>query len=123
MAADRGAWGATGGGVMGARKDDSAPEPGHNSGVVAGERLRSYVERIERLEQERRELGEDIRDVYLEVKAAGFEVKVVRALIRERREDEAARKERESLLDLYRHALGMLADMPLGEAAIEHAAS
>ena len=98
---------------------------GHNSGAVGGvaaERLRSFVERIERLEEEKRALGADIREVYAEAKSTGFDTKVMRQLIALRKMDEADRREREELLTLYRAALGDLADTPLGQAAMEKAA-
>jgi uncharacterized protein (UPF0335 family) len=74
---------------------------------IAADRLRSLVERIERLEEERRALAGDIKDIYAEAKSAGFDVKVLRQVIRLRRQDEAEVKEQESLLDLYKRALGM----------------
>lgn len=81
-------------------------EPGHNSGNVAGERLRSIVERIERLEEERKALAQDIKDIYTEAKSASFDVKVIRQLIRLRKLEPAEVEEQESLLDLYRRAIG-----------------
>ena len=80
-----------------------------NSGGIAGDQLRSLVERIERLEEERRATAEDIREVYGEAKAAGFDIKVMRQLVRLRRLDIAEREEQEALLDIYRHAVGMAA--------------
>jgi uncharacterized protein (UPF0335 family) len=74
---------------------------------VAADRLRSLVERIERLDEERKALGNDIRDIYAEAKSAGFDVKVLRQLIRIRKQEPADVEEQESLLDVYRHALGM----------------
>ena len=83
-------------------------EPGHNSGQpIAAERLRSLVERIERLNGERKELGDDIKEIFAEAKSAGFDVKVMRVLIKIREQDVAAVEEREALLDVYRRALGM----------------
>jgi uncharacterized protein (UPF0335 family) len=75
--------------------------------TVAADRLRSLVERIERLDEERKALGNDIRDIYAEAKSAGFDVKVLRQLIRIRKQEPAEVEEQESLLDIYRHALGM----------------
>jgi uncharacterized protein (UPF0335 family) len=74
---------------------------------VAADRLRSLVERIERLDEERAALGNDIRDIYAEAKSAGFDVKVLRQLIRLRKQEPAEVEEQQSLLDVYRHALGM----------------
>lgn len=94
------------------------PQPGHNSGI-ASDRLRSFVERIEKLEEEKAALGSDIREVYAEAKSAGFDAKILRQVVRLRKLDAAERQEQEALLDLYKHALGMLADTPLGESALQ----
>ncbi|MGH7100929.1 MAG: DUF2312 domain-containing protein [Acetobacteraceae bacterium] len=83
------------------------PKADRTVGGVAADRLRSLVERIERLEDERKALGADIRDVYTEAKSAGFDVAVLRQLIRLRRQEPQALEEQESLLDLYRRALAM----------------
>lgn len=77
------------------------------AGGVAADRLRSIVERIERLEEERKALAGDIKDIYTEARSAGFDSKVLRQLIRLRRQEPAEVQEQESLLDVYRHALGM----------------
>jgi uncharacterized protein (UPF0335 family) len=74
---------------------------------IAGERLRSIVERIERLEEERKALASDIKDIYSEAKSAGFDVKVLRQLIRIRKQEPAEIEEQETLLDVYRRAIGM----------------
>ena len=76
-------------------------------GGVAADRLRSLIERIERLEEERRALASDIKDIYAEAKSAGFDVKVIRQIIRIRKQEPAEVEEQESLLDVYRRALGM----------------
>jgi uncharacterized protein (UPF0335 family) len=77
------------------------------TGGVAADRLRSLVERIERLEEERKALSADIKDIYAEAKSAGFDVKVLRQLIRIRKQEAAEVEELETLLDVYRRALGM----------------
>ncbi len=77
------------------------------SGGVAADRLRSLVERIERLEEERKALASDIKDIYSEAKSAGFDVKVLRQLIRIRKQEAAEVEEQETMLDIYRRALGM----------------
>lgn len=77
------------------------------SGGVAEDRLRSLVERIERLEEERKALTEDVKDIYAEAKSAGFDVKVLRQLIRIRKQEAAEVEEQETILDIYRRALGM----------------
>ncbi|MBU6418286.1 MAG: DUF2312 domain-containing protein [Proteobacteria bacterium] len=74
---------------------------------IAGERLRSVIERIERLEEERKALANDIKDIYSEAKSAGFDVKVIRQLIRIRKQEPAEVEEQETLLDVYRRAIGM----------------
>ena len=75
---------------------------------IAGEQLKSFIERIERLEEEKRVLGEDIKEVYAEAKGTGFDPKIMRQLIRIRKMDKDEHDEQESLLDLYKRALGML---------------
>ncbi|PPR24521.1 MAG: hypothetical protein CFH40_00809 [Alphaproteobacteria bacterium MarineAlpha10_Bin3] len=77
------------------------------TGGVAGERLRSFIERIERLEEEKTALAEDIREVYSEAKGTGFDVKIMRQIVRLRKLDSADRQEQEALLDTYLAALGM----------------
>lgn len=77
------------------------------TGGIAADRLRSLVERIERLEEERKALSSDIKDIYAEAKSAGFDVKVLRQLIRLRKQEPADVEEQETLLDVYRRALGM----------------
>ncbi|MGH7045175.1 MAG: DUF2312 domain-containing protein [Stellaceae bacterium] len=87
-------------------------------GGIAGEQLRSLVERIERLEEEKRVLGEDIKEVYAEAKGTGFDPKIMRQIIRIRRRDKDDLDEEETLLDLYKRALGMLPDtIPQPQAA------
>jgi uncharacterized protein (UPF0335 family) len=86
---------------------DVLEKPEAKTGGIAAERLRSIVERIERLEEERKALGGDIRDIFAEAKSAGFDVKVLRQLIRVRRQEPADVEEQETLLDVYRRALGM----------------
>ncbi len=77
------------------------------TGGIAADRLRSLVDRIERLEEERKALSSDIKDIYAEAKSAGFDVKVLRQLIRLRKQEPAEIEEQETLLDVYRRALGM----------------
>ena len=90
----------------GAAHDDPAGDRAATGGISA-DRLRSIIERVERLEEERRALGSDIKDVFAEAKSAGFDVKVIRQIIRIRRQEPAEVEEQESLLDTYRRALGM----------------
>ena len=79
-------------------------------GGIAGERLRSFIERIERLEEEKRALAADIKEVYAEAKGTGFDAKTMRQIIRIRRMDKDDVAEEETLLDIYKRALGMLPD-------------
>jgi uncharacterized protein (UPF0335 family) len=76
-------------------------------GGIAADRLRSIIERVERLEEERKALAGDIKDIFTEAKSAGFDVKIIRQLIRIRKQEPAEVEEAETLLDLYRRALGM----------------
>lgn len=76
-------------------------------GGIAVDRLRSIIERIERLEEEKKGLAENIKDVFAEAKSAGFDVKVVRQIISIRKKEPAEVEEQETLLELYRRALGM----------------
>tara|TARA_R110000823_G_scaffold306785_2_gene429271 strand:+ start:5663 stop:5938 length:276 start_codon:yes stop_codon:yes gene_type:complete len=81
---------------------------------ITAEQLRSYVERIERLEEEKAEIAITIRDVFSEAKGNGFDVKVLRQVLKLRKLDAQDRAEQESLLDLYLRALGMAPDWAEG---------
>lgn len=85
-----------------------AAPTGHNAVPGAREHLRAFVQRIERLEEDKQAIAEDIKQVYGEAKAMGFDTKALRQVIRERKQDAAERQEFESVLDLYRAALGMI---------------
>ena len=74
----------------------------------AKDHLKAFVERIERLEEEKKTIADDVRDVYAEAKATGFDVKALRAIVRLRKVDADERKEHEAILETYLHALGML---------------
>ena len=76
-------------------------------GGIASERLQSFVERLERLEEEKTALSEDIKEVYSEAKSGGFDIKIMRQIVRLRKMNTADRREQEELLDLYKNALGM----------------
>ncbi|MFS8180860.1 DUF2312 domain-containing protein [Pseudovibrio denitrificans] len=78
-----------------------------NAGGVAADQLRAFIERIERLEEEKKVLADDIKDVYAEAKGNGFDVKVMRKLVSLRKRKPHEREEEETILDLYLHALGM----------------
>lgn len=74
------------------------------------QQLRQFVEQIERLEEEKKAIADDIRDKFAEAKAVGFDVKTLRQVVRLRKKSRTEREEAESVLDTYLHALGMLAD-------------
>jgi Uncharacterized protein conserved in bacteria len=92
--------------------------PGHNTGLqpeaeapatrFAKDQLKSLVERIERLEEEKKQISDDIRDVYTEAKGNGFDVKALRTIVRMRKQDPNERAEAETILETYMQALGML---------------
>ena len=77
------------------------------SNSVSGEELKAFIERIERLEEEKAALAGDIRDVYSEAKANGFDTKIMRKIVTLRRKDHAERKDEEAIMELYLEALGM----------------
>ncbi|MAB14961.1 DUF2312 domain-containing protein [Parvibaculum sp.] len=81
---------------------------GVNTGGVAQDQLRSIVERIERLEEEKAAIVNDIKEVYAEAKGNGFDTKTLRQVVRLRKQDKAERQEQEAVLELYMHALGMV---------------
>ena len=78
------------------------------SQTVAAGQLRAFIERVERLEEDKKAIAEDIKEVYGEMKATGFDTKAVRTLIRLRKKDQAERQEEEAIIDLYKNALGMV---------------
>ena len=89
---------------------DVEAKPGEDkpdTGGIAADRLRSIIERVERLEEERKALASDIKDIYAEAKSAGFDPKVIRRIVSIRKQEPADVEEHETLLDLYRRALGM----------------
>ncbi len=84
--------------------------------MVAKDQLRSIVERIERLEEEKKAIADDIRDIYGEAKANGFDTKVLRQVVSLRKKDLSEREEQDAIRDLYLSALGMLPDFePAGD--------
>ncbi len=90
-----------------------------SNGPSSAERLRLFVERIERLEEEKRGIADDIKDVKAEAKGEGFDVATINALIKLRKMTPEKRREAEALLDTYKAALGMLDGTPLGRWALE----
>ncbi|PYE88641.1 DUF2312 domain-containing protein [Phyllobacterium leguminum] len=75
--------------------------------TVAVGQLRAFIERIERLEEEKKTISDDIKDVYAELKGTGFDAKAVRTIIRLRKKEEQERQEEEAMIQLYKDALGM----------------
>lgn len=83
---------------------------GHNSGdagVIAADRLKSFIERIERLAEERDGISDGIKEVYSEAKSTGFDAKTMRAIVRLRKMDAQERAEQEQILDVYKQAVGL----------------
>lgn len=90
-----------------ARKKDHEPAAiGDNSSAAAGQ-LKAFIERVERLEEEKKQIGEDIREVFAEAKSNGFNVKVMRRIVGLRKKDADTRREEEEMLQLYMQQLGM----------------
>ena len=85
----------------------AADDISETSQTVAAGQLRAFVERVERLEEEKKTIADDIKEVFAEMKGTGFDTKAVRAIIRLRKQDQAERQEAEAILDLYKAALGM----------------
>lgn len=82
------------------------PDQGHNSNAT-DDRLRLLIERVERLEEEKKGIGDDIRDVYAEAKAVGYDSKIMRKVVALRKLAPDDRREQEAILELYKAALGM----------------
>lgn len=76
-------------------------------GGVAGKRLKSFLDRVERLEEEKKGLADDIKDIYAEAKGVGFDVKTMRKILKLRKMEVEKRREEEELLDLYKAAIGL----------------
>jgi uncharacterized protein (UPF0335 family) len=94
-------------------------------GLNSANQLKSFVERVERLAEEKKLIADDIRDVYAEAKSNGFDVKALREVVKLRKRDKDEQQAFEETVETYRHALGDLADTPLGRAmepTAEHAA-
>ena len=81
---------------------------GDNSAAVAGAQIRAFVERIERMNEEKKAIADDIKEIYAEAKGNGFDTKVLRKIVAIRKQDHNERMEQEALLDIYMHALGMV---------------
>lgn len=89
------------------KRQPKAAGVGHNSGGVSGERLKSFIERVERLEEEKKAIAEDVKDVYGEAKASGFDPKIMRKIVSLRKSNLEKRREEQELLELYASAIGM----------------
>lgn len=87
---------------------ESAEDPGFSTTAVAAGQLKAIVERIERLEEEKKEIADQIKEVYAEAKGNGFDTKTLRKVVSLRKKDSEERQEEEAMLDLYLHALGMV---------------
>ena len=88
-------------------KSNVASLPGSDEGEVGGRRLKSFLERIERLEAEKTGLAEDIKEVYAEAKGTGFEPRIMRRIVKLRKMDVEKRREEDELLELYMSSIGM----------------
>ena len=85
--------------------DEGTAQPGHNS--VAADQLRLFIERVERLEEEKKGIADDVKDVYSEAKSNGYDTKTMREIVKLRKMETHTRQERDALLDTYRAALGL----------------
>ena len=85
-----------------------ARKPTVSSDSVAQDQLRAFIERIERMEEEKKAIADDIKEIYAEAKGNGFDTKILRTVVRLRKQDSSERAEQEALLDLYLNALGMI---------------
>lgn len=97
-----------------AKAENPRAIPGSNGGPAgfAADQLKSFVERIERLEEEKQTLADDIKDIYAEAKGTGFDTKALRHIVRLRKQDKSEREEFFALVDLYMQALGMVFSAP-----------
>lgn len=95
------------------QETDEQPGIGHNSGVggVAGKRLNSFIERIERLEEEKKATADDIKEIYAEAKGVGFDTKIIRKVVNRRKIEKEKLREEDELLDLYEHSISSLNEM------------
>ncbi len=93
------------------KNQESESGIGHNSGEVSGALLKSFIERVERLEEEKKALSEDIRNVYSEAKSTGFEPKIMKKLIKIRKQPLEKRRQEQDLLELYAAAIQMELDL------------
>lgn len=88
--------------------ENQSEQETHDVGGVSGQRLKSFIERIERLEEEKAGIAEDIKDIYSEIKGVGFDAPAVRKIVHLRKKDAEKRREEEEILELYKTAVGMV---------------
>lgn len=91
--------------------------------MSSNNQLKAFIERLEKLEEERATLGEDIKEVLAEAKSSGFDPKIIKKVLSLRKQDAKKRAEEQAILSVYMDALGMLADTPLGRAALDRAST
>lgn len=104
-------------------ENETSPGQGHNvTGAFSPERLKDFIGKIEKLEEEKRAIGTDIRSLYQEAEASGLNGKVIRLIVSERRKDKEIVREHEELKRIYKEALGDFSSSPLGESAVSRAA-
>jgi uncharacterized protein (UPF0335 family) len=92
------------------KQETEQPGVGHNSGIAA-KRLNAFIERIERLEEEKKGLADDIKDVYAEAKGVGFDTKIIRKVVNRRKIEKEKLREEDELLDLYEFSISSLNEM------------
>lgn len=88
-------------------RNSQSSDAANDVGGVSGQRLKAFIERVERLEEEKAALAEDIKDILAEAKGVGFDTKIIRKVIRLRKMDKEKRQEEEELLELYKAAIGL----------------
>lgn len=106
------------------KKKIEEPKIGHNGGPLTADRkqqLEGYISEIERWEDQKKIIVDDIGLIYTGAKDAGFDTKAMRQIVRERKIAKDKREAFEAVVDVYKHALGMLSDLPLGEAGLKQA--
>lgn len=106
------------------RKKVAESKIGHNGGPLMADQQRQldgYIKEIERWEAQKKEIADDITEIYASAGETGFDTKAMRHIIKVRKADRAKQEALENAVEVYKQALGMLADTPLGAAAIQHA--
>jgi uncharacterized protein (UPF0335 family) len=110
---------------MARKKKQAEPKLGHNGGPMMADQkrqLEGYISEIERSEAQKKLIVDDIGQIYASAAEAGFDTKAMRHIVKVRKADRAKQEALENAVEVYKHALGMLADLPLGQAAIARAA-